>query len=99
MSAPVAPKPVGTAGLRQACAVRAQQFISKHYANSAAGLSVDTDGVRLLRNLCKDLDHPQAITQLLKALKEKNSAEVSTFEFLKSGAIGSIREYLMGERP
>lgn len=91
-------KPPTSVSLRQSCAVRAQQFISKYHAGSG-GLSLETDGVRLLRDLCKDLDKPDAIGSILKALREKDGGEVSTFEFLKSGTVQELRKYLLGMLP
>ena len=91
-----APEPAKPLTLRQSCAIRAQKFIGKYYANTPGGLGLETEGVKLLKKLSKDLDKPGSITQILKALKDKDGGDVSTFEFLKSGTVQDLRNYLTG---
>ena len=91
-----APEPAKPLTLRQSCAIRAQKFIGKYYANTPGGLGLETEGVKLLKKLSKDLDKPGSITQILKALKDKDGGDVSTFEFLKSGTVQDLKNYLTG---
>lgn len=90
------PKVPTTNTLRQSCAIRARRFISSHFATSSGGPSLETEGVILLKGLCKNLNKPDAIGQILQALKATDGGEVSTFEFLKSGTVQELRKYLLG---
>ena len=58
---------------------------------------IETEGVKLLKSLSKNLNEPGNITQILKALQDKDGGEVSTFEFLKSGTVQDLRHYLTGK--
>ena len=80
--------------LRQATASRAQRLVKKHFGK-AAGRDAETNGMKLLREICGDLSKQGAIARLLEELKE--GAGVSTFEFLSSGAVQQLRVYLLGE--
>lgn len=82
--------------LRQATASRAQRLVKKHFGK-AAGRDAETNGMKLLREICGDLSKQGAIARLLEELKEGEGAGVSTFEFLSSGAVQQLRVYLLGE--
>lgn len=83
--------------LRQAAAVRAQSVISQHFGGSAIAEGLETQGVKLLKEICSNLGQPGAIELLFDALRDKGGAEVSTFEFLSSGANEKLRAYLLGK--
>lgn len=105
-SSPVDPAPIMAASaelkppgysLRQSIAVRAKKLVQQQFSKSVAGRDTDTEGMKLLKDICKDLSRPTAITELLGVLKGTDGAEVSTFEFLSSGAVQQLRQYLLGQ--
>ena len=101
-AAPIAsstpPKTPGGPSLKQATAGRAQRFVTQYFNTASGGLGLETEGVKLLRDICQDLDKPGALTRLLEVLHSSQSGDVSTFEFLSSGAVKQLRTYLLGMR-
>ena len=98
IAAPAELKPPGYS-LRLSVAARAKSFVQQQFSKAVAGRDTETDGMKLLKNICKDLSRPDAITQLLGVLRGSDGAEVSTFEFLSSGAVQQLRHYLLGPPP
>jgi len=94
-----APTPPATPGqtLRLAAASRAQKFLKAQFGSAGGGRGAQTEGAALLREICGDLGRSGAVARLLDVLRENGGAEVSTFEFLSSGAVQSLRKYLLGE--
>ncbi len=103
-SSPVDPAPVAAAAelrtpslsVRQATAIRAQRLVKQQFGK-AVGRDAETEGMKLLREICGNLGKQGAIARLLGVLKEGEGAGVSTFEFLSSGAVKQLRTYLLGE--
>ncbi len=79
--APIAaPTPPTTPGqtLRLAAAARAQKFLKAQFGASSAGRGAQTEGAKLLREICGDLGQAGAVARLLEVLRENGGAEVST---------------------
>lgn len=57
----------------------------------------ETEGARLLRDICARLPDPAAVTALLEALAEGSGpAAITTFELLSSGTVAALKRYLQG---
>lgn len=54
----------------------------------------ETEGARLLRDICARLPDPDAIPALFEALAGTGNASVSTFELLSSGCLRALKAYL-----
>lgn len=53
--------------------------------------------MRKLRQLSSDLSKNKAVSELLAALQDNGpSNNISTFEFLSSGAVKQLKDYLQG---
>ena len=52
--------------------------------------------MRQLSSICEDLASSGKVQQLLSLLQDQESANISTFEFLTSGAVHQLREFLAG---
>lgn len=58
----------------------------------------ETEGMRLLRNICSSLGAEGSVKRLLDALEAEGS-EISTYEFLSSGCVKQLKSYLIGMPP
>ena len=96
IAAAIPPRTPGGPTLRQAAAIRAQRFISQYFGTTVGGQGHETEGLKLLKEICSDLGAPGAVERLLNVLRQDAGAEVSTFEFLSSGAVKQLRQYLLG---
>ena len=96
LPAPPAPSPPPKTPItvRAAAARRAHQFQQTYFSTSAG---VETDGTRLLKGVSGKLDQPGAAKELLDILSDRESANISTFEFLSSGCVEQLEAYLLGE--
>lgn len=57
----------------------------------------ETEGARLLRDICARLPDPSAVTALLEALSEGSGpSAITTFELLSSGCVAALKRYLQG---
>ena len=83
--------------LKEATAVRAQRFVSTHFGASRRQRSLEMEGLRNLKAVCARLGSPGATAELFTLLQDGASANVSTFEFLSSGAVDQLRAFLLGE--
>ena len=90
------PKPSPTQALQAATAQRAQRFQKQYFDGSSSCLGAQTDGMRQLRSICSQLASPGKVQELLSLLQDQETANISTFEFLTSGAVHQLREYLAG---
>lgn len=64
---------------------------SRHHATPAG---CETEGARLLRDICARLPDPAAVPALFEALAGTGNASVSTFELLSSGCVRALKAYL-----
>lgn len=94
--APPAPSPPPKTPItvRAAAARRAHKFQQTYFSTSAG---VETDGTRLLKGVSGRLDQPGAAQELLDILSDRESANISTFEFLSSGCVEQLEAFLLGE--
>jgi hypothetical protein len=53
--------------------------------------------MRKLRELSADLSKEGAVKELLATLQDSSPSNISTFEFLSSGAIKQLKNYLQGD--
>ena len=90
------PKPSPTQALQTATAQRAQRFQKQYFTGSSSCSGAQTDGMRQLSSICSQLASPGKVQELLSLLQDQESANISTFEFLTSGAVHQLREYLAG---
>ena len=90
------PKPSPTQALQTATAQRAQRFEKQYFIGSSSCSGAQTDGMRQLSSICSQLASPGKVQELLSLLQDQESANISTFEFLTSGAVHQLREYLAG---
>ena len=95
-AANAAPKPNPSQSLQVATAQRAQRFQKKHFSGNSSSSGVQTDGMRQLSSICSDLTAPGKVQELLSLLQDQDSANISTFEFLTSGAVHQLRDFLAG---
>lgn len=104
MAAPAPPQPAAAprtpigSSLRTAAAIRAQTFIGQHFRGSAGMQGLETEGVRLLKGICGNLEDPASIDRLFRTLRVEDGAEASTFEFLSSGAVTRLKDFLLGAK-
>jgi hypothetical protein len=56
----------------------------------------ETEGTRLLRDICSRLPEASAVEALLAALAGGGNSSVTTFELLSSGAVKALKGYLQG---
>ena len=96
IAAAIPPRTPGGPTLRQAAAIRAQRFISQYFGTAVGGQGHETEGLKLLKEICSNLGASGALERLLDVLRQDTGAEVSTFEFLSSGAVKQLRAYLLG---
>ena len=92
--APSPPPPKTPITVRAAAARRAHKFQQAYFSTSAG---VETDGTRLLKGVSVKLEQPGAAQELLNILSDRESANISTFEFLSSGCVEQLKAYLLGE--
>ena len=52
--------------------------------------------MKQLSSICSDLTAPGKVQELLGLLQDQDSANISTFEFLTSGAVHQLRDFLAG---
>ena len=90
------PKPSPTQALQTATAQRAQRFQKQYFSGSSSCSGAQTDGMRQLSSICSQLASPGKVQELLSLLQDQETANISTFEFLTSGAVHQLREYLAG---
>ena len=90
------PKPSPTQTLQTATAQRAQRFQKQYFSGSSSCSGAQTDGMRQLSSICSQLASPGKVQELLSMLQDQETANISTFEFLTSGAVQQLREYLVG---
>ena len=95
-AAPTSPKPTPAQALQTATAQRAQRFQKQYFSSSSSCSGAQTDGLRQLRSICSQLASPGKVQELLSLLQDQEIANISTFEFLTSGAVHQLREYLAG---
>ncbi len=88
-----APPPKTPVTVRAAAARRAHNFQQAYFSTSAG---VETDGTRLLKGVSGKLDQPGAAQELLDILSDRESANISTFEFLSSGCVEQLQAFLLG---
>lgn len=85
----------GSTGLKEALAARAKRFKATYYSEAAGKLTLETDSLKLLRKLCKNLaKDPANLQQLFEVI---SNGSVSMFELLNSGAVKQLITYLTGE--
>lgn len=60
----------------------------------SAAANVDTDGMKHLRELCSRLSKEGAVAALLAAMQ--SDSNISSFEFLNSGTVHQLKDYLLG---
>lgn len=60
----------------------------------AGASSAETEGVRKLRKLCSRLSSEGGVEALFEALQ--SSTSISTFEFLTSGTVAKLKDFLLG---
>lgn len=60
----------------------------------AGASSAETEGVRKLRKLCSRLSSEGGVEALFEALQ--NGTSISTFEFLTSGTVAKLKDFLLG---
>lgn len=92
--APSPPPPKTPITVRAAAARRAHNFQQAYFSTSAG---VETDGTRLLKGVSGKLQQPGAAQELLNILSDRESANISTFEFLSSGCAEQLKAFLLGE--
>ena len=63
----------------------------------AGASSAETEGVRKLRKLCSRLSSEGGVEALFEALQSGTS--ISTFEFLTSGTVAKLKDFLLGAIP
>ena len=90
------PKPSPTQTLQTATAQRAQRFQKQYFSGSSSCSGAQTDGMRQLSSICSQLASPGKVQELLTLLQDQETANISTFEFLTSGAVHQLRDYLAG---
>lgn len=73
--------------------------MGQHFGAAGGGRQLETAGVALLREVGGSLGSPGAMDRLLKALAAGGGSDVSTFEFLSSGAVANLRTHLLGGHP
>jgi len=95
-AANASPKPNPSQSLQVATAQRAQRFQKKYFSGNSSSSGVQTDGMRQLSSICSDLTAPGKVQELLGLLRDQDSANISTFEFLTSGAVHQLRDFLAG---
>lgn len=95
-AAGASPKPNPSQTLQVATAQRAQRFQKKYFGGNSSSSGVQTDGMRQLSSICSDLTAPGKVQELLSLLQDQDSANISTFEFLTSGAVHQLRDFLAG---
>ncbi|GAX77476.1 hypothetical protein CEUSTIGMA_g4920.t1 [Chlamydomonas eustigma] len=95
--APAAPAGAKQPTLKETLGTRAILFKSKYYGSQLSGSTLETDGIVLMRKLCKCLPHAshKQLTGLLESLA--GSSSISVFELLGSGAVKHLVSYLCGE--
>ena len=89
-------KPSATQSLQAATAQRAQSFLKQYFNSASSSSGAQTDGMRQLSSICEDLSTSGKVQQLLSLLQDQESANISTFEFLTSGAVHQLRDFLAG---
>ncbi|KAL3152604.1 hypothetical protein ABBQ32_001622 [Trebouxia sp. C0010 RCD-2024] len=90
------PKPSPAQALQTATAQRAQRFQKQYFSGSSSCSGAQTEGMRQLTSICSQLASPGKVQELLSLLQDQETANISTFEFLTSGAVHQLREYLAG---
>ena len=90
------PKPDPAQALRTATAQRAQRFQKQYFTGGSSSSGAQTDGMRQLSSICSQLATPGKVQELLSLLQDQETANISTFEFLTSGAVHQLREFLAG---
>lgn len=74
----------------------ARLLLEAHFGGDAGDVPLETDGIRALRGLCDALDTPETWSELCALLAGQGDVRVSTFEFLNSGALKRVVDYLQG---
>ncbi|KAL4435190.1 hypothetical protein ABPG77_001872 [Micractinium sp. CCAP 211/92] len=84
--------------LRAAVGARARRFNARYFTDARGHtLGCETEGARLLRDICACLpSDPAALGALFDALGGAGNASISTFELLSSGSVAALRDYLQG---
>jgi E3 ubiquitin-protein ligase TRIP12 len=84
--------------LKNALAVHAKKFCARYFTDGQGNsLGCRTQGVLVLEGICERFPDPAAVQELLTVLSATGEASISTFEFLTSGTLKKLREYLQGE--
>jgi E3 ubiquitin-protein ligase TRIP12 len=84
--------------LKNALAIHAKKFCGRYFTDAQGNsLGCRTQGVLVLEKICERLPAPEAVQELLTVLAATGEASISTFEFLTSGTLRKLREYLQGE--
>ena len=90
------PKHNPAQALQTATAQRAQCFHKQYFSASSSSSGAQTDGMRQLSSICSQLATPGKVQELLSLLQDQETANISTFEFLTSGAVHQLQEFLTG---
>ena len=90
------PKPSPVQTLQAATAQRAQRFQQKYLSGANSSSGAQTDGMRQLSSICSELTTRGKVQELLSLLQDQDTANISTFEFLTSGAVHQLRDFLAG---
>jgi len=93
------PKTPSTAALRLKVASWALRFQKVFLADKGITTkSLDTEGLQAMRRACQALltREPGSVSKLMDLLSEKHDLNISTFEFVSSGAVESLSAYLTG---
>lgn len=84
--------------LKNALAIHARKFCSRYFTDAQGNsLGCRTQGVLVLERICERFPDPAAVQELLTALAATGEASISTFEFLTSGTLCKLHDYLQGE--
>ncbi len=89
-------KPNPSQTLQVATAQRAQRFQKQYFSGANSSSGAQTDGMRRLSSICSELTTPGKVQELLSLLQDQDTANISTFEFLTSGAVHQLRDFLAG---
>lgn len=89
-------KPTRGQSLQVATAQRAQSFQKQYFSGSNSSSGAQTEGMRQLSSICSELTTPGKVQELLSLLQDQDTANISTFEFLTSGAVHQLRQFLAG---